>query len=92
MDEVRYPLAAASARKGGWFAGLSGLVGVAVVVGFITQDQANALNVTLVAIGALITTVSPLLTAFGIRRKVEPLVTPVAEPRDDDGNSLSRAA
>ncbi|MFD5089306.1 hypothetical protein ACFWMR_01800 [Amycolatopsis thailandensis] len=92
MDEVRYPLAAESARTGGWFAGLSGLVGVAVVVGFITQDQANALNVTLVAIGALVTTVSPLLAAFGIRRKVEPLVTPVAEPRNDSGQTLTPAS
>lgn len=73
----------------------SGLVvaigGVLVLLGLVTTDQvsqwAQALGLVVVAAGGVLAYVLPLAQA----RKATVLVTPVADPRDDDGTPLVRA-
>lgn len=57
-------------------------------VNLLTDDQANAVTATLAAIPGVVGTVTVLLTAFGIVKRSEPLVTPMEDPRDNDGVQL----
>jgi hypothetical protein len=75
------PLRRAAAIIGGLTALISGLVGS----GLITDGQGGALT-------GLITAVVTLLGAFGIVANAEGKVTPLADPRDNDGNALTATA
>ena len=57
-------------------------------VNLLTDDQANALTALLAAVPGIVGAVSVVLTAFGIVRRSEPLVTPMSDPRDNDGSPL----
>lgn len=54
----------------------------------LSADQVTALQGVLGATLPLVTASSVALTAFGIRKRSEPLVTPMEDPRDNDGTQL----
>jgi len=61
-------------------------------IALLSAEQANALTALLGAIPGVMTLVVSALVAFGVRDRAKPEVTPVADPRADDGTSLVRAA
>ena len=74
---------------------LSRLLGVAgafvtalVGWGVVTAAQGDAVTGLLGAIPGIVTLVTNLLTAFGIVRQAEPLVTPTSDPRSAAGAQL----
>lgn len=73
-----------------------GLIGSLIIglVGFgvLTTVQGDALVGLLGLIPGLVNAVTTALTAFGIAAAAEPLVTPVTDPRDADGNPLLPAS
>lgn len=73
-----------------WMALLTALVGGlgGAGVNLITDEQADALTATLAAVPGIVGTVTVLLTAFGIVRRSEPLVTPLEDPRTATGEKL----
>lgn len=54
----------------------------------LSSDQVTALQGVLAALLPIVSAVSVALTAFGIRKRSEPLVTPMTDPRDNDGTPL----
>lgn len=54
----------------------------------LSADQVSALQGILGALLPLITAFGVVLTAFGIVKRSEPLVTPMRDPRDNDGTKL----
>jgi len=73
----RYPLRIAGSIVGALTALVSGLVGS----GLFTADQGNAVT-------GVITGVITLLAAFGVVVSAENRVTPLVDPRDQDGSAL----
>jgi hypothetical protein len=74
---------------------LSKLLGVAgafvtalVGWGVVTASQGDAVTGLLGAIPGIVTAVTTVLTAFGIVRQAEPLVTPTSDPRSAAGAQL----
>jgi hypothetical protein len=65
---------------------VGGLAGAGV--NLLTDDQASALTALLAAIPGVVGAVTVALTAFGIVRRSEPLVTPLSDPRDASGDRL----
>lgn len=57
-------------------------------VNLLTDDQANALTAILAGVPGVVGMVAVLLAAFGIVKRSEPLVTPMQDPRDNDGTQL----
>lgn len=57
-------------------------------VNLITDEQASALTATLAGIPGVVGAVTVLLTAFGIVRRSEPLVTPLEDPVSSTGEKL----
>ncbi|MGW4129507.1 hypothetical protein [Amycolatopsis japonica] len=84
----RFPLAAAARSAAKIWTAVGGIVTGLAGVGIITADQNTALQGLLVAVTALVGAGTSAAAAFGVRRQAEPLVTPVADPRDDDGTKL----
>lgn len=94
------PLGEAASRTGAAWAAASGLVGALVTFGVLSAAQANAvtaagdaLPTTITAIGTLIAGVMPivagLISAFRTAAVARNHVTPIRDPRDDQGNPLS---
>lgn len=98
-DERPNPLKEAASRVGSVVAGLVGLVGSVVQLGYLSSEQGAALinagaqlpNVVLF-VGAGITLVtgivSGVLGAFRTAAVGKDHVTPLSSPRDNDGNKL----
>lgn len=84
----RRPLAGVSKKVGAVLAVLGSVVSTLATVGAITADQSTAVQVAFGALAALVTAVTAVLTAFGIVKRAEPLVTPVSDPRTDEGVPL----
>lgn len=77
------PLAEA-ARDISWWLGLfSALVVSGTSFGIITATQGDAVTGLLGLIPGAITAIVTMLSAFGVVRRGEPLVTPLSDPRDD---------
>ncbi|SES49052.1 hypothetical protein [Actinokineospora terrae] len=74
---TRYPLRVGASIVGGLTAAVSGLVGS----GLFTTEQGSATT-------GIITAAVTLLAAFGITVTGERKVTPLADPRDQDGTPL----
>jgi hypothetical protein len=89
---TRFPLAAAAKSAATLWTAVGGIVTGLGSVGIITADQNTALQGVLVAVTAVVGGVTSALAAFGVRRQAEPLVTPVADPRNDAGNALVPAS
>lgn len=89
-EERPRPLADAADRAVRVVGTLSALVTALAGAGIslLTQDQANAVTAVLAGTPGLIAAIGVMLASFGIVRKAEPKVTPVASPRDNAGNVL----
>lgn len=85
----RHPIKTAGQQVAAWvsFAVLI-ISGSATTVGLLTAEQVTALTALLDAVPVLVGIVGVVLTAFGIRRKSEPLTTPLVDPKTGDGRSL----
>jgi hypothetical protein len=85
---TRFPLASAAKSAATLWTAVGGIVTGLAGVGIITVDQNGALQGLLVAVTAVVGGVTSTLAAFGVRKQAEPLVTPVADPRNDAGEQL----
>jgi hypothetical protein len=65
---------------------LTALAGAGITL--LTNEQADALTGLVGAIPGIITLVGVAMAAFGVRNLAKPQVTPVADPRDNQGNTL----
>ncbi len=84
----RFPLKTAANSAARIWTAIGGIATGLAGVGIINADQNTALQGVLVAVATLIGAAMSAAAAFGVRRQAEPLVTPVADPRDDNGVSL----
>lgn len=84
------PIKTAADQLKSWLGFATLVVGGAAGAGInlLTDEQANAITALLAAVPGVVGTVTVLLTAFGIVRRSEPLVTPMTDPRDNDGTKL----
>ncbi|MGW4114835.1 hypothetical protein ACWEFJ_28505 [Actinosynnema sp. NPDC004786] len=88
----RHPLARVARAVGTVRAVIAAVLAVPAVVALVGADLPAALDGVLGALLALLAAAGPLWTAISVRRRGEQLVTPVADPRDDQGRSLVPAA
>lgn len=88
IDERPRPVLDAASQVGRWFGIAGSLVTALVGWGLMTAAQGDAVQSLLGAIPGLVTLVTTLLAVFGVVRRSEPQVTPLSDPRDDDGRSL----
>lgn len=65
---------------------VTALAGSGIAV--LTAEQADALTAFLGAVPGLVTLVGAVLVAFGVVHRAKPEVTPVEDPRDNQGNHL----
>lgn len=61
-------------------------------IALISADQASAVTALLGAVPGVVALVGTVLAAFRVRDVAKPEVTPVEDPRADDGTPLVRAA
>lgn len=89
----RHPIKTAGQQVAAWVGFAVLIIGGAAGAGveLLTNEQADALTAVASAVPALVGIVGPVLTAFGIRRRSEPLTTPLVDPRTADGRSLYAA-
>ncbi|NUR80732.1 MAG: hypothetical protein HOQ21_09850 [Dermatophilaceae bacterium] len=92
MQPDRHPLAGVAAKVGAIRAAVGAAVSALAVVGVLTTDQSAAVDAVLGAVAVLASALGPLWAAFSVKSKGEPLVTPVADPRDNDGRQLRAVA
>jgi hypothetical protein len=85
---TRFPLADAAKSAATLWTAVGGIVTGLAGVGIITADQNTALQAVLVAVTAVVGGVTSALAAFGVKRQAEPLVTPLADPRNNLGEEL----
>ncbi|WP_367128340.1 hypothetical protein [Saccharothrix sp. HUAS TT1] len=84
----RHPLARVARAVGTVRAVISAVLAVPAVAVLVATDLPAALDVALAALVALLATLGPLLGAFGVKTRGETLVTPVADPRDNEDRQL----
>ena len=84
----RHPLARIARTVGTVRAAIGGAVSALAVLGVLTTEQSTAVDAVLGAVAVLASVLGPLWSAFTVKREGEPLVTPVADPRDDRGAAL----
>ncbi len=84
------PIKTAADELKAWLGFATLLVGGAAGAGvnLLTDDQANALTALLATAPGIVGAVTVVLTAFGIVKRSEPLVTPMIDPRDSSGAPL----
>lgn len=85
----RRPLAGVSKKVAAVLAVLGSAVSTLATIGAITVEQDTAVQGSLAALVGLVTAVTAVLTAFGIVKRAEPLVTPMSDPRNDEGVPLT---
>jgi hypothetical protein len=94
------PLGAVAQKVGVAWSAAAAVLGAAVSFGVLSAAQAEALNAVgmalpgaIVALGTIAGAVIPLLggvaAAFGVAKVGKHEVTPVADPRDDQGRALT---
>lgn len=86
--DMRRPLDSIAAKVGAVRAAVGGAVSALAVVGVLTIEQSTAVDATLAAVAVLASVLGPLWSAFAVKKHGEPVVTPVADPRDDAGRQL----
>lgn len=85
----RFPLKAAAVTAAKIWTAVGAVVTGLAGVGIITADQNIALQALLAGVALLAAAGTSALAAFGVRKRAEPLVTPVVDPRDDNGTPLT---
>jgi hypothetical protein len=73
---------------GGAVAAIGGLVSWAGAFGLLNVTQTAASSALLGLVPGIVTAVLALLSAFGVAKAAEPLVTPMTDPRNDAGVPL----
>jgi hypothetical protein len=89
--DMRHPLDSIAAKVGAVRAAVGGAVSALAVVGVLTTDQSAAVDAVLAAVAVLASVLGPLWSAFAVKKQGEPLVTPVADPHNNDGVPLVAA-
>lgn len=82
------PIVAAFKTVGGAIATLGSVATALVGWGVLTAAEGDAIAGLLGAIPGVVTAVTVLLAAVGVTRRAEPQVTPLEDPRDNDGVPL----
>ncbi len=88
----RYPIKTAATELSKVLGVAGALVTALAGWGILTAVQADAVTGLLGAIPGVVTLVTAVLTAFGVVRRAEPLVTPLVDPRNDAGMPLAAAS
>lgn len=90
IEDRPRPIKSAADQLKSWLGFAALIVGGATGAGInlLTDEQADALTALLAAVPGVVGMVTVLLTAFGIVKRSEPLVTPMQDPRDNDGTAL----
>lgn len=73
---------------GGALAALTGLVAWGTSFGFLTEEQGGATAALLALVPGVIGAIGTVLTAFGVVKSGEKLVTPLSSPQDNRGVPL----
>lgn len=73
---------------GGALAALTGLVSWGVTFGFLTEEQGAASSALLALVPGVIAAVGTVLTAFGVVKSGEKMVTPLSSPMNNSGEKL----
>lgn len=88
-EERPRPIKSAADQLRAWVGLASALVAAAGTGGILLDgDQVSGLQGVLAAVVPLVTATGIALTAFGIVKRSEPLVTPLESPQDREGNAL----
>lgn len=82
------PIKAAAGTLTRWLGVAGSLVLALVGWGVLSAVQGDAVSGLLGVIPGVVNAVSTVLTAFGVVRRAEPLVTPMSDPRTDTGSPL----
>src|SRR5687768_14939753 len=88
VPDDRHPLKRIARKIGVGLAAIGGAVSGLATFGAINADQAGAVQEVLAAVGILGAAVSTLLAVFGVVHQGEKVVTPMSDPRADDGTPL----
>lgn len=89
IDTRPRPIKDAADQLRAWIGIVSALITAAGTGGILlSAEKVDALQGVLAAGVPLATAIAVALTAFGIRKRSEPLVTPMQDPRDNDGTPL----
>lgn len=89
IEDRPRPVKAAADQLRNWLGVAAAFITAAGTGGMLlSADQVTALQGVLAGVVPLVSAVGVALTAFGIRRRSEPLVTPMKDPRDNDGTAL----
>lgn len=100
MDNRPNPLGAVASKVGGAWAAISGVVSALVAFGVLSGVQADAVTAageaapgTITALGTVIAGVLPIISgvvaAFRTASAGKEVVTPMSDPRADDGTPLA---
>lgn len=84
----RHPLARIARTVGTVRAAIAAVLAVPAVAVIVGADLPGTVDGVLGALVALLAAVGPLWTAVTVRRQAEPVVTPVADPRDNANRPL----
>lgn len=77
-------------RTGTWKTGLGTLVTAAVAFGILNAEQATVANNIVASLVTIVTAVTAILAQVHVLQRAEPQVTPVVDPRANDGTRLVR--
>jgi len=86
---TRFPLKSIAAQVSKWTGFLTAAATAAAGWGILTAAQGDAVTGLLGAVPGVLAWVGTALAAFGVAGQGEPLVTPVADPRDNSNRTLS---
>lgn len=89
---ARYPLRDIAGEATRWVGIVGALVTAAVGYGILTLAQGDAVVGLLGLIPGIVAAISNAVTAFQVAKRGAEVVTPVADPRDNTGAPLVRAA
>lgn len=92
LAERPRPLRDAASRLSTVLGVIGGIATALVGFGVLTAAQGDAVLGLLGLVPGLFTSVFTALAAFGVVRAGEPQVTPLSDPRDDEGRRLLPAA
>ncbi|WP_103344051.1 hypothetical protein [Amycolatopsis sp. CA-126428] len=76
-------------RTGAWRTLAGTLITAAVSFGVLNAQQATVAGNLVAALATLLTAVTAVLSQLHVLANAEPLVTPVSDPRNDNGDRLA---
>lgn len=88
-NSTRYPLQSIASQVSKWTGFLTATATAAAGWGILSVAQGDAVTGLLGAVPGALAWIGTALAAFGVVRQGEPLVTPVADPRSNDGAQLT---